>query len=64
MIDAQGNTGDAIDFLNEARQQFSDDQALIAALLIMYERIGDMAAAVELRRLINIPVGSSEQAVP
>ena len=63
-IDAQGNTGDAIAYLNEARQRFSDDQALIAALLIMYERIGDMAAAVELRRLINIPVDGSEQAVP
>ena len=63
-IDAQGNTGDAIAYLNESRHRFSDDQVLIAALLLMYERIGDMAAVAELRGLIDIPMQSSEQATP
>ena len=63
-IDAQGNSDDAIAYLNESRHRFSDDQVLIAALLLMYERIGDMAAVAELRGLIDIPMESSEQATP
>ena len=52
-IDAQGDTDAAIAYLNQARERFPNDQALLASLLLLYERTGDMEAVAELRGLVD-----------
>ncbi len=53
VMDAQGETKDAARYLDQARSRFGNDRTLIATLVNLYQRAGDMAAIRRLQEQVD-----------